>query len=68
MNTLGDDLPKQMARVRDELIPQYESIGPAGGFAIAMMRRSLDRAAVAMAEGDLPAMIAVYKELTDYKS
>lgn len=68
MNTLGDDLPKQMARVRDELIPQYESIGPAGGFAIAMMRRSLDRASVAMAEGDLPAMIAAYKELTDYKS
>ena len=33
-----------------------------------MTLRSLDRAAVAMAEGDLPAMIAAYKELTDYKS
>ena len=66
--TLGDDLPKQMARVRDELIPQYQSIGPAGGFAIEMMRRSLDRAAMAMAEGDLPAMIAVYQELKSYQS
>ncbi len=68
MNTLGEDLPKQMAYVRDELIPQYESIGPASGFAVAMMKRSLDRAAVAMAEGDLVSMIAAYKELKDYKS
>ena len=67
METLGSDLPKQMARVRDVLIPQYMEIGPAGGFAIAMMRRSLDRAATALAEGDLPAMIAAYKELKDYQ-
>ena len=67
MTTLGEDLPKQMARVRDELIPQYQSIGPAGAFAIAMMLRSLDRAAVALAEGDLPVMLAVYKELKDFK-
>jgi hypothetical protein len=68
MSTLGQDLPKQMARVRDELIPQYQSIGPASEFAVSMMRRSLDRAAIAMAEGDLPAMIAAYKELKDYQS
>lgn len=68
MTTLGEDLPKQMARVRDELIPQYQSIGPASEFAVGMMRRSLDRAAVAMAEGDLPTMIAVYQELKSYQS
>jgi len=68
MSTLGDELPKEMARVRDVLIPQYISIGPAGGFAIAMMRRDLDRAAKAMAEGDLPAMIAVYQSLKSYQS
>lgn len=68
MTTVGEDLPKQMARVRDELIPQYQSIGPASGFAVAMMRRSLDRAAEAMASGDLVGMIAAYKELKDYKS
>jgi hypothetical protein len=67
MTTLGEDLPKQMSRVRDVLIPQYESIGPAGAFAIAFMRGSLDRAAVAMAEGDLPAMIAAYQELKNYQ-
>jgi hypothetical protein len=68
MSTLGDELPKEMARVRDVLMPQYQSIGPAGGFALVMMRASLDRAAKAMAEGDLPAMIAAFKELKDYKS
>jgi hypothetical protein len=67
MTTLGEDLPKQMTRVRDVLIPQYMSIGPAGGFAIGMMRRSLDRAQQALAEGDLPAMIAAYQELKSYQ-
>lgn len=65
--TLGDDLPKQMARVRDDLIPMYQSIGPAAGFALVMMRASLDRAAKAMAEGDLAAMISAYEELKSYK-
>ena len=67
MNTLGDELPKEMARVRDVLMPQYLSIGPAGGFALAMMRAALDRAAKAMAEGDLPAMIHAYQELKDFE-
>ena len=67
MTTLGEDLPKQMARVRDVLMPMYQSVGPAGGFALAMMRASLDRAAVAMAEGDVVKMIAAYKELQEFK-
>ena len=67
METLGDALPKEMARVRDELMPQYQSIGPAGGFALALMRASLDGAAKAMAAGDLPAMIRYYNELKDFK-
>ena len=66
-NTLGDDLPKQMARVRDELMPMYLEIGRAGAFALAMMRASLDRAAVAMAEGDVVKMIAAYQELKEFK-
>lgn len=68
IKTLGDELPKEMARVRDVLIPQYQSIGPAGGFAIAMMRQDLDRAARALAEGDVVAMIEVYQDLKDYAS
>lgn len=67
METLGDALPKQMARVRDKLMPMYLSAGPAGGFALALMRDALDRAAKAMAEGDLPKMILAYQDLKDFK-
>jgi len=67
MSTLGDDLPKEMARIRDVVMPAYQEIGPAGGFALAFMRRDLDAAARAMADGDLPGMIAAYKALKDYK-
>lgn len=66
--TLGDALPKEMARVRDVLMPQYRSIGPAGTFALAMMTLELDRATKALAEGDVVAMIRVYESLKEFKS
>lgn len=66
-STLGDALPKEMARVRDVLMPRYQQIGPAGMFALTMMRMDLDRAAKAMVEGDLVAMIAAYKALKEYE-
>lgn len=66
--SLGTELPKEMARVRDELMPQYLSIGPAGGFALSLMRADLDRATKALAEGDLPQMIRSYAALKQYKS
>jgi hypothetical protein len=65
--TLGDELPKEVARVR-ELIPMYESIGPAGGFAVSMMKADLDRAARAMISCDLVEMIAVYQSLKGYSA
>ena len=66
-DSLGTELPKEMARIRDVLMPQYLAIGSAGGFALAMMRRDLDLASKAMAEGDLVGMISAYKALKDYK-
>jgi hypothetical protein len=66
-DTLGDALPREMARVRDKVMPAYVEIGPGGAFALAFMRQDLDRAAKAMAEGDLPAMIAAYQALKEYK-
>lgn len=68
METLGDALPKEIARVRDELIPQYLSIGPAGMFAVTMMRADLDRAAKAMAAGDVVEMIRAYESLKECKA
>jgi hypothetical protein len=41
MSTLGDELPKEMARIRDVVMPVYREIGPAGGFALAFMKRDL---------------------------
>lgn len=54
-----------MARVRDELLPIYDSI-PTGAFAAAMMRADLDAAAKAMAEGNAVAMLRVYQSLKGF--
>ena len=67
-DSLGEALPREMARVRDELIPIYQSIGVAGSFALILMRKALDDAAKALAEGDVIAMIRVYQELKDFKA
>lgn len=63
MSTLGTELPKEMARVRDEVIPAYEAIGAPGIFAITWMKKALDDAAIALAEGDTAAMLAAYDRL-----
>lgn len=64
--TLGDALPLEMARVRDEVLPAYLAIGPAGSIAATLMRLDLDRAAQAMAAGDTVAMIALYQSLKEW--
>lgn len=66
--SLGEALPKEMARVRDEVMPAYHAIGSAGAFALSMMRRDLDLAAKAMAEGDAVAMLRVYESLRGYST
>ena len=74
-DTLGDALPREMARVRDVVLPQYlkakEPLGSPGGdgldFAIALMRAELNEAARALVEGDVAAMIRVYESLKGYE-
>ena len=68
VKTLGEELPREMARVRDKVMPAYQSIGTAGVFALAMMRADLDAAARAMAEGDVVAMLRAYESLKGYKT
>ena len=65
--TLGEALPREMDRVRDEVMPAYLAIGPSGAIALHMMRADLDRAAKAMAEGDLAEMIRAYESLKGYE-
>ena len=62
-DTLGEALPREMARVRDVVMPAYQAIGPSGAFALAFMRRDLDLAAKALAEGDVAAMLRAYESL-----
>jgi hypothetical protein len=66
IETLGDALPKEMARVRDDLMPQYLAIGIPGMFTLSMMRNSLDNAAKAMVSGDVVAMLRAYNDLRGY--
>lgn len=66
-DTLGDALPREMARVRDIVMPVYQDIGPAGAYALAFMRRDLDLAAKALAEDDLIAMLYALQSLREYK-
>ena len=67
-DTLGDALPREIARVRDEVMPYYLEIGAPGMFAVTMMRADLDAASKAMIEGDLPGMIRVYESLKGYSA
>ena len=65
--TLGTALPAEMARVRDKVLPHYAAIRE-GIFAATMMRADLDRAAKALAEGDVAAMIEAYKALKEWEA
>lgn len=64
-DTLGEALPREMARVRD--LPYYTP-EVNGQFAAAMMRSDLDAAAKAMAEGDVVAMLRCYESLKNWNT
>lgn len=67
-DSLGDALPREMARVRDEVMPLYREIGDPGRFALALMALDLDAAARAMVEGDVVEMLRRYESLKGYES
>lgn len=67
MQSLGDALPAEMARVRDHVMPLYQEIGVAGLPGLMLMRASLDRAAKALASGDVAEMIRAYEDLKEFK-
>lgn len=64
--SLGEALSREMARVRDELLPLYDAI-PTGVFAATLIRADLDRAARAMVDGDVVEMVRAYESLRGYK-
>jgi hypothetical protein len=64
-DTVGDALPREMARVRDHVLPHYVELGQVGMFGAAVIRADLDAAARAMAEGDVVAMIRALQVLRE---
>ena len=66
-DSLGEALPREMARIRDVVIPAYVECGVGGSFALSMMRYDLDLAAKALAEGDVVAMLHIYQKLKEWQ-
>lgn len=67
-STLGDALPREIQRVREEVMPVYAEIGPSGAFAILMMKQDLLKASAAIADGDVVAQIRAYEALKGYST
>lgn len=65
MENLAEGLQRQISR-NQELLEIYKTI-PTGAFGAAMIKRDLDAAIKAMAEGDTVAMISAYKALEGNK-
>ena len=63
MKTVGEEFPKEQARVR-ELLGIYKSI-PTGQFGALMIEQVLQRAEKAAISGDLIEILKSYKELKD---
>lgn len=67
MSSLGKELPREQARVR-ELIREYRApiLNGAGNLAAMMMEQALQRADQASVSGDVVAMIRSYEELKSF--
>lgn len=66
IETLGDALPKQIARCQ-ELLAEYAALGPVGEFGYAMIKHDIDAAVKATADGDVVAMLRAYEALKGCK-
>jgi hypothetical protein len=64
MSSLGEEFPKEQARVR-ELLVEYKKLGAVGVFGAQMIEMALRRADNAAMSGDVARMIVAYKELRE---
>jgi hypothetical protein len=62
IETLGDALPKQIARCQ-ELLKEYAALGPVGAFGYAVIQQEINTAINATAQGDVVAMLRAYEAL-----
>lgn len=61
---LIEGIQKECERLRS-FIPIYESIGPAGGFGIMMIKQDIAKGEAAIAGGDIVEMVSVCKYLQE---
>jgi hypothetical protein len=64
---LIESIQGRVAKMREEYIPAYQSIGPEGVFGVAMMRAAIQRAEKAVAAMDTVEMVSSLQELRDFK-
>jgi hypothetical protein len=65
--TLGDALPKEIARVR-EVLGHYKELGPVGMFGAMFIEQSLQAADKAVMSGDVVAMLQAFETLKGIES
>ena len=64
--TVGEDFPKQQARLR-VCLKQGLKIGPNGRFYVAVCREILQRADEAAISGDVVAVLRSYNEMKEFQ-
>lgn len=62
--TLGEAFPIELETAREKL-QRYEALGSAGVFACMLIRNTIKRAEIALANSDILAMIELYGEMRD---
>jgi len=67
VSTLGDEFPKEQARVR-EVLGYYKEIGPAGMFGAMVIEQTLRKADEAALSGDIVQMLAAFQEMKEIKA
>lgn len=67
MGDLATELQVQIRRVRDKIIPVYDSLGEGGKPAAMLMRADLDATTKAILDGDLAEMIARLESLKGWE-
>lgn len=64
ITTLGEALPKEIARVR-VVLGHYKELGPVGMFGAMFIEQSLQAADKAVMSGDVVAMLRAFEELKE---
>ncbi len=67
ITTVGEDFPKQQARVR-EVLGLYRDIGPNGMFGAMMIEKTLQEADEAQASGNIIEILRSYEALKEIEA